>query len=453
MNLREAVYRLVHMQGVAHTTFNPYDPGVVRIHMIPPKFDIRKNTPSIIILNGMDIIPINLSWAILFNIFITEVNRYDGREITDEDLNKIISRTISKAHRVYPKTKTSKLKEDLSRIVDSLCAIAYGKEVQEDIGYMSIGEYAPFMTAPHRIDLMVSAMTKNGTWHCNQKCLHCYAAGQPQAEVQELSTDEWKRIIYNCRKVGIPQITFTGGEPTMRDDLVELVNYSQWFVTRLNTNGVNLTSKLCNQLYEASLDSVQITLYSSVPEEHNTLVGANNFDKTVQGIKNALKAGLNVSINTPLCKNNSDYVKTLTFLDELGIKYVSCSGLIVTGNACSEESKSTQLTENELVNILKSATDFCADKHIEISFTSPGWVAESKLTELGLTIPTCGACLSNMAIAPDGNVIPCQSWLASKASLGNMLDKKWTDIWNDSYCCAIREFSSSMKHICPLRKD
>lgn len=441
------------MQGVAHTTFNPYDPGVVRIHMIPPKFDIRQNTPSIIILNGMDIIPINLSWSILLNIFITEVNRYDGREITDKDLSKIVSRTLSKARRVYPKTKKSILKEDLSRIVDSLCAIAYGKEVQEDIGYMSIGEYAPFMTAPHRIDLMVSAMTKNGAWHCNQKCLHCYAAGQPQAEVQELSTDDWKRIIDKCRKAGIPQITFTGGEPTMRDDLVELVNYSQWFVTRLNTNGVKLTSELCNQLYEASLDSIQITLYSSVPEEHNALVGANNFDKTIQGIKAALNAGLNVSINTPLCKSNSNYVRTLSFLDELGIKYVSCSGLIVTGNACSEESKRTQLTENELVDILKSATEFCADKHIEISFTSPGWVSENKLAELGLIIPTCGACLSNMAVAPDGNVIPCQSWLTGDSSLGNMLDKKWTDIWNDSFCRAIRDFSSSMKHICPLRKD
>ena len=58
---------------------------------------------------------------------------------------------------------------------------------------------------------------------------------------------------------------------------------------------------------------------------------------------------------------------------------------------------------------------------MEISFTSPGWVAEEKLTELGLVIPSCGACLSNMAIAPDGEVVPCQSWLGEDAGLGNML--------------------------------
>lgn len=451
MKIREAIYRLVHMHGVSHTTLNPYGPGVVRIHMIPPKFDIRRHTPSIIILNGMDIIPINLSWSILLNVFITEVNRYDGKEITDDDLERIVNRTLVKVRRVYPKIKNNRLKDDLNRIVESLCAIAYGKEVNEDIGYMSIGDYAPFMTAPHRIDLMVSAMTKNGAWHCNQKCLHCYAAGQPQAEVKELSTSEWKQIIDKCRKVGIPQVTFTGGEPTMRNDLVELVEHAQWFVTRVNTNGVNLTKELCKALYDASLDSIQITLYSSVEEEHNALVGANNFQKTVQGIKNALEAGLNVSINTPICKGNADYVKTLTFLHELGIEYVSCSGLIVTGNACREASKCTQLTEDELFDILKKATEYCTKEHMEISFTSPGWVSEEKLVTLNLTVPTCGACLSNMAISPDGSVVPCQSWLSKDAVLGNMLQDNWKKIWNAEACKKIRAFSSSMKQICPLR--
>lgn len=50
-----------------------------------------------------------------------------------------------------------------------------------------------------------------------------------------------EKIIDKCKDAMIPQITFTGGEPTLRSDLVELVNYSSWFVTRLNTNGVLLT--------------------------------------------------------------------------------------------------------------------------------------------------------------------------------------------------------------------
>ena len=79
------------------------------------------------------------------------------------------------------------------------------------------------MSAPHRMDLMVSAMTLEGKWQCNQKCVHCYAAGQPRAEVIELNTEQWKKIIQKCKKAKIAQLTFTGGEPTLRDDLFELI--------------------------------------------------------------------------------------------------------------------------------------------------------------------------------------------------------------------------------------
>lgn len=452
MSLREVVYRLLKMKGVAHTTLNPYGPGTVRIHLVPPKFSLTKTAPSVVILNGQDIIPINMSWATLLDAFIANVNRYEGKEINEGDMEVIVHNTLKRVRKVYPRTKNAKLKEDLERIVVTLMDVAYGRQPSENIGYMTLGEYAPNMTAPHRMDLMVSAMTRDGKWHCNQKCLHCYAAGQAQAEVEELSTSDWKRVIDICRKIGIPQLTFTGGEPTMREDLPELIYYARWFVTRLNTNGVKLTKELCQQLYNVSLDSVQITLYSADEMEHNTLVGANNFKSTVEGINNAIEAGLNISINTPLCKVNANYLNTLKFLNELGVKYVSCSGLIVTGNACQQESKCTQLSEKELYTILKEATLYCVEQHIEISFTSPGWVSDDRLELLGLAIPTCGACLSNMAIAPNGGVVPCQSWL-SEETLGNILEQPWSHIWNSPRCKAIREYSSSMKHDCPLKKE
>lgn len=57
----------------------------------------------------------------------------------------------------------------------------------------------PAIWQPHRMDLMVSSMEKDGTWHCNQKCLHCYAANQPLGAVKELDTDQWLAVIQKCR--------------------------------------------------------------------------------------------------------------------------------------------------------------------------------------------------------------------------------------------------------------
>lgn len=451
MNLKERKFYKENLTEVLHATLNPYEPGVVRIHLIPAKYRPLKSDPSVVILNGKDILPINLSWTILLAIFIKEVNKYNGNEVTQEELSNIIETTVTEAKKIYIVSK-KELKNDLNRIISVFIDISEGKEPKEKIGQLSIGEYASKMKAPHRMDLMISSMTKDGHWNCNQKCLHCYAAGQEYAEKKQLPTEEWKRIIDKCRKAYIPQITFTGGEPTMRDDLVELIDYSKWFITRLNTNGILLTQELCQKLYDASLDSVQITFYSSNAEEHNKLVGANNYERTVDGIKNALKVELPVSINTPLCSLNKNYVETLKFLHDLGVKYVTCSGLIVTGNATKKESKTTQLSEGELYCILKDACKYANENLMEISFTSPGWIKEEKLKELGLDIPGCGATLSNMAIAPDGEVVPCQSWLGVDAGLGNMLTTNWEDIWNNPKCKKQREYCSKLLQKCPLRE-
>ena len=337
-------------------------------------------------------------------------------------------------------------------MITSLVAIARGHKPEAEVAPLSLGEYAREMTAPHRMDLMISAMTQSGQWHCNQKCLHCYAAGQPLSDTAELTTAQWKQVLDTLRRIGVPQVTFTGGEPTLRADLVELVDAAQWFVTRLNTNGRLLTPELCRQLYEASLDSVQVTLYSADPAIHNALVGAEGFDDTVAGIRSAVAAGLSVSVNTPLCSVNSDYVATLRFVHGLGVRYVTCSGLIPSGSALGTESRATALTEQQLTDVLSAAVKTAEELEMEIDFTSPGWLKEETLRALGLTlIPSCGACLSNMAIAPDGEIIPCQSWLSGK-SLGNILNDDWDAVWQGERCAAIRAKSAKMEQLCQLRE-
>ena len=447
---RERKYAESHFNEVLHTTLNPEGPGVVRIHLVPPVRKDGEIAPSVVIINGQDVIPVNRSWSILLAEFIEEVNRYSGREISDEEAKGIVDSTCAAVKKIYPLVSKKRLQNDIHTIMTTFKQIAYGEQVDQAIGYLNIGEYAPYMRAPHRMDLIVSAMTKDGKWHCNQNCVHCYAAGQKQAEEKELSTTEWKEIIDKCRKAGIPQVTFTGGEPTMREDLPELIDHAKWFITRLNTNGVKLTREYCEALKKVSLDSMQITFYSSDEDIHNQLVGAPRYQDTVAGIENALAAGLNISINTPLCTLNRNYLDTLKFLKEKGVIYVTCSGLITTGAATTEKSESLQLTNAQVRDILKECVQYCFSNGMEISFTSPGWVDDEFCKELGISTPNCGACLSNMAVTPGGNVVPCQSWLSGQ-TLGNMLKDDWDVIWNGSVCKERREFSSWMRCECPLR--
>ena len=450
MTFRERRYRRAHLDCVRHITLDPKGPGVVRIHMIPPRDD-TPDAPFLLLLNGAQLVPLNLSWAILLANLMDQLQAYEGQDLAEDQWEALLTAAVEETHRTYPRTKRQTLASDLHLMLTSLVAIAQGREPEAAVGLLSLSDYAPEMTAPHRMDLMVSAMEKDGSWHCNQKCLHCYAAGQPMGETPELSTEQWKTALALLRKANIPQVTFTGGEPTLRSDLVELVQAAAWFVTRLNTNGRLLTPELCAGLYEASLDSVQVTLYSAEGNIHNQLVGVNGFSDTVQGIRHAVEAGLIVSVNTPLCSLNTHYAETLRFAHSLGVRYATCSGLIPSGSACGQESRATALTPEQLTDVLRQAVDTAEELGMELDFPSPGWLEEETLRSLGLNlIPSCGACLSNMAVTPDGKVVPCQSWLSDEP-LGDLLHDDWADIWNSPRCAAIRAESAKLEHICQLK--
>lgn len=452
-------YARKNFNEVYHCTLNPDGPGVVRIYLVPPLVDDLSGSgdgdddgigSSVVIVNGQDVIPVNTSWSILLIEFIRAVNRYDGKAVSDQDVEDIQKSTCKAVRKVYPFISKKRLRGDIYTMMKTFAQVARGEAVDESIEYVPLGEYAPFMRAPHRMDLMVSAMSKDGRWNCNQKCVHCYAAGQERSDEPELSTEQWLGIIDKCRDVGITQLTFTGGEPTLRHDLFDLIDHARWFVTRLNTNGIRLTREFCEQLRRVSLDSVQITFYSHDRAVHEKLVGAPRYAETVAGIENALAAGLNMSVNTPLCTLNRDYVETLEFLHAKGVTYVTCSGLITTGNAATAESEGLQLSSDELKQVLREATDYCHAHDMEISFTSPGWVEPGFCHGLGLNEPSCGACLSNMAVTPGGHVVPCQSWLGSSL-LGDMRVDSWERIWNGGRCAQIRAHSAKMDGSCPLR--
>lgn len=438
-------------KGISHCTFNPEGPGVVRIHLVPPKFRLFGDRTYIVILNGYYILPLGYSWALLLSTFMKEVNAFAGRPITEDEEEGIFKNTIKKMRSVYSAISKEEIEEDLEFILRVLFAVARGEDPEIELERLSLRKYSKNMTAPHRMDLLVSAMTDaNGKWQCNQKCTFCYAAGQCKAQTKELGTEDWKRIIEKLYKANVPMVTFTGGEPTMRADIAALVSYAEKMVTRLNTNGINLTPELVNELKKAGLDSVQVTLYSHNEEIHNSLVGCDHFKDTVEGIKNAVKAGLDVSVNTPLCKKNEDYEKTLEFIKSLGVSFVTVSGLICTGMA-EINHEDYDLSEDELFEIVKGAKMFCTLNEMEMDFTSPGLISKERLEAIGVNVPMCGAALSNMAVAPDGAVVPCQSWLGSDSDLGNILTDKFSDIWKNKKCLELRNMSEDEALTCPFR--
>ena len=86
--IKQKLYELSNWKQVIHTTWNPDGPGVIRMHMIPPKFTPFKLAETMVIINGSEILPINESGAILLTEYVKNVNKFGEGSMTDEDLEK-----------------------------------------------------------------------------------------------------------------------------------------------------------------------------------------------------------------------------------------------------------------------------------------------------------------------------------------------------------------------------
>mgnify|MGYP000233474200 CR=1 FL=1 len=269
MTFRERRYRRAHLDCVRHITLDPKGPGVVRIHMIPPKDD-TPDAPFLLLLNGARLVPLNLSWAIMLANLMDQLQAYEGQDLAEDQWESLLTAAVEETHRTYPRTKRQTLASDLHLMLTSLVAIAQGREPEAEVGLLSLSDYAPEMTAPHRMDLMVSAMEKDGGWHCNQKCLHCYAAGQPMGETPELSTEQWKTALALLRKANIPQVTFTGGEPTLWGEqlvsFIRKVKEQTDMLVKLDTNGTH--PDVLRECIAAGIDYVAMDIKSSEERYH-----------------------------------------------------------------------------------------------------------------------------------------------------------------------------------------
>ena len=101
---RELKFAAEHFGEVQHTTLNPEGPGVVRIHLVPPKTeqDTKQIYAGTAIINGQDVIPVNVAWCVLLTELIGEINKYSGRQIGQEDVDLIVDNTCRSVKKIYP---------------------------------------------------------------------------------------------------------------------------------------------------------------------------------------------------------------------------------------------------------------------------------------------------------------------------------------------------------------
>ncbi|MBM7855571.1 putative heme d1 biosynthesis radical SAM protein NirJ2 [Desulfohalotomaculum tongense] len=277
--------------------------------------------------------------------------------------------------------------------------------------------------------MLVSWNTTNA---CNMYCEHCYRDAGAKVE-EELNTEEGKALIDEIVKAGFKILIFSGGEPLMRDDIFELVEYARFKGLRpvLGTNGTLITPQVARLLKKAGAMGVGISLDSVDAAKHNRFRNAENaWQDALQGMRSCREAGLPFQIHTTVVDWNYDEVEELT---DLAVKEGAVAHhiffLVPTGRAVNIEQESLRAEQYEklLHRIMKKQQQV----GIELKPTcAPQFMRIAK--QMGINMRFSKGCLAGTSyciISPKGDVQPC-AYL--NIPVGNVRETPFSEIWRDN---------------------
>ncbi|MCH7971404.1 MAG: radical SAM protein [Chloroflexi bacterium] len=290
----------------------------------------------------------------------------------------------------------------------------------------------------------------NITRTCNLHCGHCYASSKDEIYPGELSTDEAKGVLRDLSRYNVPVVLFSGGEPTIRLDLAELIAYANDLGNLnplISTNGTLLTKEMVKRLSDAGLKRVGISM-DGMEAVHDKFRGSlGSWKLTLDGIRNSLEAGMRVSLRVTVTRQNIDDLPELFDLAETeGVPRVCVYHLAYAGRGEKlsrfdlEHDVRRKMVEYVFERTIESHENghklevLTVDNHADAAYLQL-WVeknmpgASERVNGLlskngGNTAGKGMGCIDNL-----GNVHPDQFWW--NRTLGNVKERKFSEIWED----------------------
>jgi len=281
------------------------------------------------------------------------------------------------------------------------------------------------------IQMMIASW--NVTNRCNLFCEHCYRDAGKVTE-NELSTEEGLALLDEIAKAGFKLMVFSGGEPFMRKDILDLTRHAASLGLRpvYGTNGVMLTKEMVQEVLDAGGAAVAISLHMNNKEEHDKFCGQEGaFEKSLEAMRNCKELGLPFQVNTTAFGRNNDQIEEICDLAmEMGAKSHHVLFLVPTGRGENIEEETLREREYErlIIKLLKKRkeTGFdikptCAPQFMRIS--------DQMEMDMGRYTRGCLAGISYVSIIPTGDVWPCPYL---PMSIGNVRVTPFSEIWENN---------------------
>jgi putative heme d1 biosynthesis radical SAM protein NirJ2 len=251
--------------------------------------------------------------------------------------------------------------------------------------------------------------------------------------MDELSTDEAKVLIEDIAKAGFKIMIFSGGEPLMRPDIFELVQHAVRCKLRpvLGSNGTLITEEMAVRLKEVGVMGIGISLDSLNSNKHNEFRGLDKaWEKTIVGMENCKKAGMNFQIHTTVMDWNYEEILNITdFAVEMGAVAHHIFFIVPTGRATNI--KDEFLNAEQYETLLTDIVNKQREVNIEVKPTcAPQFMRIAK--QQGVSYRFTKGCLAGISyciINPKGDVQPC-AYL--DMPIDNVRNKSFSEIWTNN---------------------
>jgi radical SAM protein with 4Fe4S-binding SPASM domain len=291
----------------------------------------------------------------------------------------------------------------------------------------------------------------NVTRTCNLNCVHCYTDSRLREYSGELTTAEAGAMIEDLAEFNVPALLFSGGEPLMRPDLLDLVGQARERGIRpvLSTNGTLITSSVAARLKSAGLIYVGISLdgMGEVNDRFRGKKGA--FEAAMAGFRNSVEVGQRVGLRLTLTQRNfQDLNAIFDFIEREKINRACFYHLVYAGrgNKMREDDLTHEQSRQAMDIILQRTEDFqsrglnidilTVDNHVDGVYLylqllkkDPARAAEvyQLLKWNGGGTYSSGVGIGN--IDYQGNVHPDQFW--TEHTFGNVRGRPFSQIWTD----------------------
>ena len=270
---------------------------------------------------------------------------------------------------------------------------------------------------------------------CNLQCTHCLVESGPSGD-RGLETSVLKDLIDQAKKLGVYRFYFTGGEPFIRKDIFELIDYittAPYTELIILTNGMFFNHKdNLKQFQKVSRGRVkpQISLDGSTAKANDSIRGKGTFKKIIEGIKSAVKSGLDPTVTTVV---NSDNLHDITNITRLihGLGVNNHHLLWVHQRGRISQNDSMIVPTYKLIEVLRETKSVADELGIKIdNFESIKTKLKSKkFTKHDLS----NACWKSLCVYSDGKVYPSAAFANYPGlSGGSILDNTLESIWKES---------------------